>query len=84
MRPRSREEDPALPEILAMRASGKTYAEISKTLKLSYTRTWNLANIDKARAHGILRNFRAKEAESRFSAAVLEEKKVQARHHQGE
>jgi len=84
MRPRSREEDPALPEILAMRASGKTYAEISKTLKLSYTRTWNLANIDKARAHGILRNFRGKEAESRFSAASLEEKKVQARPHQGE
>ena len=63
MRPRSREEDPALPEILAMRASGKTYAEISKTLKLSYTRTWNLANIDKARAHWILRNFRAKARE---------------------
>lgn len=60
MRPRSRESDPALPEILALRELGKTYAEISKTLNLSYTKTWNLANIDKARAQGILRNFREK------------------------
>ena len=60
MRPRSRESDPALPEILTLRELGKTYAEISKTLNLSYTKTWNLANIDKARAQGILRNFREK------------------------